>query len=127
MTTIKSKTKFKTEKEYSLAMNKILRLMNKGEGNLSVKERASLQSLALAAQAHEQSSYKVSVPKTLAGMIELRMYELRLKQTDLAKKLGVSPAKLSLILNGKQKPDLPFIKAVHAKLNVDADFILEHL
>ncbi len=55
------------------------------------------------------------------------MYEMKLKQHELAKKLGVSNAKLSLVLNGKQKPDLLFIKAVHTKLNVDADFILQHI
>jgi HTH-type transcriptional regulator/antitoxin HigA len=59
-------------------------------------------------------------------MIEMRMFEMRLKQKDLAKKLKISDAKLSLIMNGKQKPDIDFLKAVHSELNVDAEFILRH-
>lgn len=59
-------------------------------------------------------------------MIEMRMFELKLKQKDLAEKLNVSNAKLSLIMNGKQKPDIDFLKAVHSQLQVDAEFILEH-
>ena len=52
---------------------------------------------------------------------------MKLRQKDLAKTLGVSNTKLSLILNGKQKPDIQFIKAIHAKLNVSADFIMQHI
>ena len=45
---------------------------------------------------------------------------------ELAKKLNVSDTKLSLIMNGKQKPGIDFLKAVHSELNIDAEFILEH-
>jgi HTH-type transcriptional regulator/antitoxin HigA len=48
-------------------------------------------------------------------------------ETEHAETLGVSPAKLSMIMSGKQKPDIPFIKAPHAKLNLPADFILKNI
>ncbi|WAC10465.1 helix-turn-helix domain-containing protein [Dyadobacter pollutisoli] len=118
---------YKTESEYDKAMVEIDRLMRKGENNLSDFELGKIRTMALAAQAYELEHYYVEPPRTLEGMIELRMYEMKLKQKDLAKTLGVSGAKLSLILNGKQKPDIPFIKAVHTKLNVPADFILQHI
>ena len=38
---------------------------------------------------------------------------------------GISPAKLSLILNGKQEPDLFFLKQCKKVLNIPAEFILE--
>lgn len=116
-----------TEDRYEQIMDEILDLMNKGEGNLNEEELMKLHSAALSAQAYEKKHYYVQPPRTLEGMIELRMYELKLKQKDLAETLGVSGAKLSLILNGKQKPDIPFIKAVYTKLNVPADFILTHI
>ncbi|MEO6283938.1 MAG: helix-turn-helix domain-containing protein [Dyadobacter sp.] len=119
--------KIKTEPEYESIMEDILDIMNKGEANISDVESKKLYKMALAAQAYEQEHYYIEPPRTLEGMIELRMYEMKLKQKDLAKTLGVSGAKLSLILNGKQKPDIPFIKAVHTKLNVPADFILQHI
>lgn len=44
-----------------------------------------------------------------------------------AKKLKLSEVKLSLILNGKQKPDVTFLKGIRKELKIDADFILDHL
>ena len=90
-------------------------------------ELAEIRALALAAQHYEQQKYTVAAPVTLGGMIEMRMYEMRLKQKDLAKKLNISDAKLSLIMNGKQRPDVDFLKAVHTELHVDAEFILQHV
>ncbi|MCF2490193.1 type II toxin-antitoxin system HigA family antitoxin [Dyadobacter sp. CY347] len=117
----------KSEREYDRIMEEILDIMNKGEANLSSDESEKLRLMALAAQAYEKKHYYVEPPRTFQGMIELRMYELKLKQKDLATKLGVSNAKLSLILSGKQRPDVPFIKAVHTELDIPADFILHHI
>jgi HTH-type transcriptional regulator/antitoxin HigA len=100
--------------------------MAKGSGSVSKEELADVRTLALSAQSYEQEKYVIEAPTTLTGMIEMRMFELRLKQKDLAKKLNVSNAKLSLIMNGKQRPDFDFLKAVHSELQVDAEFILEH-
>lgn len=119
--------KIHTETEYNNIMQEILDLMNKGEKNLKKEEKEKLRTLALSAQAYEQGIYTIAAPTTLEGMIELRMYEMKLRQKDLAKTLGVSDTKLSLILNGKQKPDIQFIKAIYTKLNVSADFIMQHL
>ncbi len=119
--------KINSEEEYEKIMEDILDLMNKGEGNLENAEKERLRTLAVAAQLYEHNLYSIPTPNTLEGMVELRMYEMKLKQKDLAKALGMSDAKLSLILSGKQKPDIPFIKAVHTKLNISADFILQHI
>ena len=101
------------------------RLMNKGSKNVTPAELAKIRSLALAAQAYEKSIFTIEPPATLAGIIEMKMYEMRLKQKDLAGKLKVSKAKLSLILNGKQKADVAFLKAVHSELHIDANVLLE--
>lgn len=100
--------------------------MAKGSKNVTNEELAEIRELALAAQQYEQRKYVVELPTTLAGMIEMKMYELKLKQKDLAKKLHISNTKLSMILNGKQKPDVEFLKSVYTELNVDADFLLQH-
>src|SRR5665811_1923463 len=114
------------EADYSNVMAKIDSLMAKGSENVSKEELAEIRKLALVAQDYEQGKYVIDAPSTISGMIEMRMFEMRLKQKDLAKKLKVSDAKLSLILNGKQKPDIDFLKAVHSELKVDAKFILDH-
>ncbi|MCD8538914.1 MAG: helix-turn-helix domain-containing protein [Leadbetterella sp.] len=108
-------------------MSEILALMNKGEVNLTDQEVNRLRTLALEAQAYEKSIYAIPAPSTLEGMIELKMYEMKLRQKDLAKTLKVSDTKLSMILSGKQKPDVPFLKALYRDLDIPADFILEHV
>src|ERR1700734_2285833 len=114
------------DNDYTQVMAKIDSLMAKGSKNVSTEELNEIKQLALAAQDYEQKKYIVAAPKTLVGMIEMRMYQMRLKQKSLAKKLNISDAKLSMIMNGKQKPDVDFLKAVYTELNVDADFILQH-
>jgi HTH-type transcriptional regulator / antitoxin HigA len=123
---IQRKIKIETGKEYNSIMVKIDTLMKKGESNLTNKEAADLKNMALAAQAYEKSIYTISAPKTLEGMIELKMYEKKLKQKDLAKLMGLGEAKLSQILNGKRESDVAFLKAAHQKLGIDASFLLRH-
>jgi HTH-type transcriptional regulator/antitoxin HigA len=111
---------------YHEAMTKIDALMTKGSEKISKDELAAIRSLAEAAQKFEQSKYILDAPNSLTGMIEMKMFEMKLKQNELAKKLKVSDAKLSLIMNGKQKPGVDFLKALHSELNINAEFILEH-
>lgn len=116
----------KNEADYKQVMAKIDSLMAKGSSNVSKEELSEIRTLAQSAQGYEQAKYVIEAPTTLVGMIEMRMYEMKLKQRDLAQKLNMSDAKLSLIMNGKQKPGVDFLKAVHTQLNIDANFILEH-
>jgi len=117
----------KNEVDYNQVMAKIDSLMAKGSGNVSKEELSKIRTLAQSAQVYEQAKYVVEAPSTLVGMIEMRMFEMKLRQRDLAQKLNMSDAKLSLIMNGKQKPGVDFLKAVHIQLNIDANFILEHV
>jgi HTH-type transcriptional regulator / antitoxin HigA len=57
----------------------------------------------------------------------MKMYELKLNQSEMAKKLNVSNAKLSLILGGKQKPDIYFLKTVNENLGIDGNYLLSVL
>lgn len=116
---------FKTAGEYNKVMSEILQLMNKGEKNLSKSETEKVRSLSLAAQAYEKSIYTIPAPATFAGMIELRMYEMKLKQKELAKLMGVAEPKLSQILTGKRKPDVQFLKTAYKILHIDPAFLIE--
>ena len=118
--------KINNDIDYNQVMEKLDELMAKGSENVSKDELAEIRSLAILAQTYEQHKYVIDAPTTLIGMVEMKMFEMRLKQKELAKKLKVSDAKLSLIMNGKQKPDVDFLKAVYSELNIDAGFILEH-
>jgi antitoxin component HigA of HigAB toxin-antitoxin module len=106
-------------------MKEIDTLMKRGEENLDPKEMERLRILAEAAEDYEDTNEPLPVPSSLPDMIRLKMFQLKLKQHYTAKLLGVSEAKLSLIMSGKQKPDIYFVKALHEKLNLDANQILK--
>jgi len=57
-------------------------------------------------------------------IVTIKMQEMGITQVKLAGMLNMDTAKLSQILNGKRKPDVPFLKAVHDKLNVDGNLLL---
>ena len=71
--------------------------------------------------------YHEEPPRTLEGMIELRMYEMKEEGGNLAETLGVSEEELLGVINGEQAPSVAFLKAVHTKLDIPADFILQHV
>ncbi|RZJ99511.1 MAG: helix-turn-helix domain-containing protein [Flavobacterium sp.] len=123
----KEKLVIKSEKAYNTAMAEIDTLMKKGENNLTNVEANKLKAMALAAEAYEKTLYKIPTPKTLEGLVELKMFERRLKQKELAQLLGIGEAKLSQILNRKREPDVAFLKAVHKKLGVDGNVLLEYV
>ena len=116
----------RNEKNYNATMKKIDVLMKKGEHNLTDKEAENLRILALAAQAYEKTLYTIPSPKTLEGLIELKMYERKLKQKELARLLGIGEPKLSQIMSKKRKPDVAFLKAAHKFLGIDGNILLEY-
>lgn len=122
----KQKAKINNEREYKTAMKKIDTMMKKGEHKLNDEESNKLRILALAAQAYEKSIYTIPAPKTLEGLIELKMYERKLKQKELATLLGVGEPKLSQIMTKKRKPDVAFLKAAHEQLGIDGNILLEY-
>jgi len=119
------KTKIQSKEVYEITMKEIDALMKKGEENLSQIELERLRTMAEAAENYEDIHEPLPIPSSLPDMIRLKMFQLKLKQHFTAKLLGVSEAKFSLIMNGKQKPDIYFVKALHNKLNLDANQILQ--
>jgi HTH-type transcriptional regulator/antitoxin HigA len=120
------KFKIENERDYNALMKKIDVLMKKGETHLSDKEAEELRAMALAAQAYEKTVYTIPAPKTLEGLIELKMYEKKLKQKELAKLLGIGEPKLSQIMSRKRKPDVAFLKAAHERLGIDGNILLRY-
>src|SRR5580700_1570061 len=117
--------KIKNEEDYHATMKKVDALMKKGETKITDEEAQTLRELALSAQVYEKSIYIIPAPKTLEGLIELKMYERRLKQKELATLLGIAEPKLSQIMSRKRKPDVAFLKAAHEQLGIDGNVLLE--
>ncbi len=118
-----------SKKDYHEAMVAIYNLMNKGEANLKKDELQKLETMALAAEKYEDEVLGLKprkVPKTITEIVELKMFENKITQAKLAEELGLGKSKLSEILSGKRKPDVPFLKGLHKILKIDANFLLEH-
>lgn len=115
----------KSNEAYELVMKEIDSLMKKGEKNLSEKELLRLRKLSVAAEEYEDTNDPLPLPDSLPELIRMRMFQMQLNQGFAAELLGVSDTKFSLIMNGKQRPDVNFLKAVHSKLQVDANKILQ--
>lgn len=119
-----------SKKEYHETMVAVYNLMNKGEDNLTSKELRTLEAMAKAAEEYEDNILGLKPPKepqTIAELLEQKMYENKMTQAKLASTLGLGSSKLSEILSGKRKPDVPFLKALYKKLNVDPAFLLDHV
>ncbi len=119
--------KIKSEYSYNKALNEVYRLMQKGESNLTEKDADTISSIAKDIQEYEKIHYPFPFPKTINEMVELKMFEKKLSKHKLAEILGIGAPKLSQILNNKREPDVTFLKAIHEKLGVDGNFILENV
>ncbi len=122
----------KSEKEYAQVMEKVesyLQTATKRGGFhlLDAGDRAELQHLSKIAEAWEDDIPLMPIkrPTTLVGMIELKMYERKLKQKDLAQLLEISPTRLSEVLQSKRKVNLDLAKRLFKVLQIDPAFILE--
>jgi HTH-type transcriptional regulator/antitoxin HigA len=124
-------TKIRTAAEYGQVMQIIegyLQKATQGGGfhNLSPAESEELQRLSILAETWEDSIplMPIKQPESLPEMIELKMYQLKLKQKDLSELLGIPASRLSEVLKGKRKINLDLAKRLHEKLDIDAGFIL---
>lgn len=112
-----------TETDSKQAFDQFDELIVRMGDDLALQQEA--RALAEAIQAYEQTHIAFPKPTTLAGMIELKMYERRLKQKDLAKLLNVEAPRISELLNGRRKLTLDLAKRLHEQLGIDGNFLLE--
>ena len=122
----------KSETEYQKVMEKVENYLrsatqNGGVHTLNSEQRTDLQNLSKLAEAWEDNIPLMPIrqPQTLIGMIELKMYERKLKQKDLAALLEISPTRLSEVLQAKRKVNLDLAKRLYKVLKIEPAFILE--
>ena len=113
-------------KEYLNKSKRLEELLKKftSQGKLEDHLQLELDNLSDEIQEYEEKYYSFKV-ESLNEMIELRMYQRKLKQKDLAKILGTTPSRISEILNGKRGLTMELAKSLYKKLNIDADLILQ--
>lgn len=124
--------KIKSEEEYRQVMEKVESYLQKatksgGFHNLTAEERNELQFLSQIAEAWEDNIPLMPIrqPRTLVEMIELKMYERKLNQKELAALLEISPTRLSEVMQGKRKVNMDLAKRLFRVLKISPEFILE--
>lgn len=116
----------KNENQYRTELARAEEIMLKGSDILSQEDAFELKTLAGRISDYESENFPLPKPQSLQAMIEWKMFELRLKQTDLAKLMGEPTSRISEILSGKRSINLRQAKKLHKALNIPAEFILEH-
>jgi len=125
--------KIRNEAQYNQVMalieKFIVKATDKGGFNfLSEEEREELGHLSTLAEQYEDNILKIMpLPVTINAVVQHKIKELNLTQAKLAEMLGLGTSKLSQILNGKREPDVIFLKAIHNKLGISGDFLLENV
>ena len=115
------------ESEYQTALAAIEPFLQKGFEHLSFEEDEELARITSLIEDYEAIHYALPFkPKTLVEMLELKMFERKLKQKDLAKVLQVTENRISEVINGKRKVNMDLAKRLYSELNIDPHFILTH-
>ena len=119
------------ENEYKETMATIETYLQKatqggGFESLSPAEADELHRLSVMAEAYEDSIPLMPIrqPQTLVEMIELKMFQKKLKQKEVARLLSIPESRLSEVLTGKRKVNMDLAKRLHDRLEIDAQFIL---
>jgi len=124
--------KIRNEGQYNQVMALIEKFIVKataggGFNSLSKTEADELGHISLLAQQYEDDILKIMpLPTSINALVQYKISELNITQAKLAEMLGLGTSKLSQILNGKREPDVAFLKAVHSKLGISGDFLLEN-
>jgi HTH-type transcriptional regulator/antitoxin HigA len=125
--------KIRNEAQYNQVMALIEKFITKateggGFNSLAASEADELSQLSLLAEHYEDNVLQIMpLPVTINSLVQHKIKELNLTQAKLAEMLGLGTSKLSQILNGKREPDVTFLKAVHSKLGISGDFLLENV
>ncbi len=118
-------TKLENEVQYQWALKRVEELFPLVPEDAREDDplRMELQLLGNLVADYDEEHYPVGTP-SLIEVIKLRMYEMGLTQTSLAKLIGVSPSRISEYISGKKEPTLKQARVISQKLNIDASIVL---
>ncbi len=112
----------KVYKQKTKRMEELLKLLTVN-GDLDLKMQKELDEISDEIADYEEENHPFKVD-SLNEMIELRMYQRKLKQKDVAQILGTTPSRISEILSGKRGLTIDLAKGLYNKLNIDPKLIL---
>lgn len=119
-----------SKEEFSIAEKQINDLLaiatSKGGFDFLTEEQSTdLGKYTQIVKSYEDMHYIIPLPQTVQGLIELKMFEKKLKQKELAQLLNTTDTKLSEIMHHRRKPSLSFLKAMNQILGIDGNLLLK--
>lgn len=119
------KTTIENEAQYDWAMKRIDELLPLVNDDTPDNDPNSIELYLLSrlVEEYEDVHYPIGTP-SLIGVLKLRMYEMGLSQAALAKKIGVSPSRISDFISGKAEPTMRVGRRISKELNIDPAIVL---
>jgi len=120
-----------TSAQYEKALKEIESFMNAFSDGENAANDLKIAELAKAIEEYEDHHVimpmplVIQKPETLPEVIELKMFEQKMKRKDMAKLLGITDTRLSEVMHGKRKINMDLAKRLYTTLGVDPKFILE--
>ena len=119
------KREIKNDEEHKEAIQRLEFLTDKGEaGKISDAELMEIDYLSMLIETYEEKHYHIGQPNP----VEYLRYILEnknMKQQDLVNLLGISKGTLSNILNYRKKLSIDMIRALHTRLKIPYDILME--
>lgn len=106
-------------------MSRIEELLRIVDDNTPADDKNSIELVILSnlVADYEDIHYPISKP-SLIEVLKLRMYEMGLNQSSLAKLLGMNQSKISEIISGKSEPTLKQARTISKTLNISPAIVL---
>ncbi|HWV33511.1 MAG TPA: hypothetical protein VN038_27845 [Dyadobacter sp.] len=119
--------KVTNDEEHAALLEKVDVLMRIDSVNTTREERQHIRAMGEALMAYEKSIYEIPEPSSLEGILELRMYEMRIKHQDLAQTLGISQEELEMIMWEDKKADISLLNVIRGKLDISSEVISNYI
>ena len=117
--------KIENEIQYEWAVKRVEELLPLVDDNTPLTDPNSIELELLSNMVADYSEEHFAIGEpSLAEVMKLRMFEMGITQSSLAKLLGVSPSRISEYLTGKCEPTLKVGREISRKLNIDANIVL---
>lgn len=118
-------TRIENEAQYEWAVAKVEQLLPLVGEDTPLDDPNSIELTLLSNLVADYSDEYFSIGSpSLADLLKLRMYEMRLTQKALAQLLGISAGSMSEIISGKKDPTYHIARDISRKLNIDPSVVL---
>lgn len=117
--------RLENEMQYNAAMSRIEELLRIINDDTPTDDKDSIELVILSnlVADYEDIHYPIAKP-SLVDILKLRMFEMGLNQSSLAKLLGMNQSKISEIIAGKSEPTLKQARIISKALNISPAIVL---